>query len=69
MNREDKRKIDRWNEEAARMAEKTQIKRKQFWRGVNRPHQGIAADKEKFLHENLTGAHKVLHPDSKGVDE
>ena len=49
-----------WNENALDFQEETENKRQQFVREVAQNKQGIAADREKFIHKGKTGSHKVF---------
>ncbi|WP_406677673.1 hypothetical protein [Moorella sp. ACPs] len=54
------RKIDEQRRLAEALGEEEEQKREQFVRSILREREGIAAEREKFLHDLKTGSIKKL---------
>ncbi|GEA17704.1 MAG: hypothetical protein PWR22_1500 [Moorella sp. (in: firmicutes)] len=54
------REIDEQRRLAEALGEEEEQKREQFARGILREREGIAAEREKFLHDLKTGSIKKL---------
>lgn len=54
------RKIDEQRQLAEALREEEEQKREQFVRNIMQQREGVAADREKFLHDLNTGSIKKL---------